>query len=237
MGVRSLLIGFVGLVVLLASVSACSRDEPGAALARDCQPLAAEDEILASYQADPVFAVTPPGAVPNGRPRAEHGCHQLTSTVMEHGRPVERGDITITAVRAFFALNVSFSQEQLTALYDPGIRAAGWAPEPLDLVKPVTGEQQAGLYYCKLVHDAPSFLSVLERWVGPEGGTATATASVFPSSGPWPEAGTLEVRITAIRGMSCTASGDQGTSNVDTAPVGVVGLPAGSRRQLAARTQ
>lgn len=73
-------------------------------------------------------------------------------------------------------------------MYDPGLRAGGWAPQRLDLPPRDTGEQQAGLYYCKVVNQVPSFLSVYERYIGTADRRANGSVSPSPN-GLWPEAG------------------------------------------------
>jgi hypothetical protein len=69
-------------------------------------------------------------------------------------------------VSQFFALNVGFTQDELTAVYDPDIRARGWAPEPLDLAPDTVNGKQAALYCCKEFDGVPSFLSVVEGYIG-----------------------------------------------------------------------
>lgn len=127
------------------------------------------------------------------------------TTLSRGANPTPLGDVpdttTTTEVSLFFALNVGFSQDQLTVMYDPAIRGRGWAPEPL-VLPPNPGYRQAGLHYCKQLNGVPSFLSVYERWVATANGRANVGVSPSPSGG-WPEAGNLEVRITAIRGIHC----------------------------------
>jgi hypothetical protein len=206
MASRSVRLGVVASVCLLITMSGCSRSPDEARLAKGCHPPALEDKLLAAYRADPIFAVRPPEALAIGKPMVEKGCLEVgTRNAVPTGQPTPLGDVpdtTTTEVSLFFALNVGFTQDQLTALYDPAIRGRGWAPEPLDLPPPDTGYRQAGLHYCKQLNGVPSFLSVYERWVATASGRANVGVSPSPD-GNWPEAGNLEVRITAIRGVQC----------------------------------
>lgn len=216
MASRSVRLGVVAVVFLLITMSGCARNPGEAPLAKACHPPAHEDKLLAAYRADPVFAVRPPEALAIGTPTVERGCRVVGArNTNPRDQPTARGDVpgtTATQVSLFFALNVGFSQDQLTAMYDPGIRASGWAPEPLDM-PPLYGERQAGLYYCKQLDDVPSFLSVYERWVGSADGRANVGISPSPD-GIWPEAGNLEVRITAIRGIRCARSIEHAASGM-----------------------
>jgi hypothetical protein len=64
--------------LLLALVSGCTSAPGEPALAAGCAPPAHEDELLAAYRADPVFAARPPEALPNGDPQAEKGCLRVS---------------------------------------------------------------------------------------------------------------------------------------------------------------
>jgi hypothetical protein len=124
----------------------------------------------------------------------------------ERGRVDRRGEggstgTTATGVSQFFALNVGFTQDELTAVYDPDIRARGWAPEPLDLAPDTVNGKQAALYCCKEFDGVPSFLSVIEGYIGSV--DLRADVGVTPTPDAWPEAGAIEVKITAIRGIRC----------------------------------
>jgi hypothetical protein len=183
--------------------SGCGGDPDGDQLASHCHPPAHQDQLLAAYQADPVFAVRPPEAVAVGGPVVEEACHQLTTGSLHNGRSVT-GVVGATAAKVSlsFALNLNFTPDQLTGMYDPGIRSRGWTPQPLDLPPLSTGEQQAGLYYCKEFNGVPSFLLVSEHWIATSTGRASVDVSPSPTGG-WPEAGSIDINITAIRGISC----------------------------------
>jgi hypothetical protein len=209
MASRSVRFSVVALMFLLITMSSCARNPGEPPLAKGCHPPAHEDRLLAAYRDDPVFAVKPPEALAIGTPTVEKGCREVGArNAIPRDQPAARDagpGRTATQVSLFFALNVGFSQDQLTAMYDPGIRARGWAPEPLDMPPLYTGERQAGLYYCKQLNGVPSFLWVYERSVGTVDGRANVGVSPSPD-GIWPEAGNLEVRITAIRGIRCAQS-------------------------------
>jgi hypothetical protein len=154
----------------LIAGSGCADRRIGDALAAGCRPPAHESGLLAAYRSDSAFAIRPPEAVAVGPATVEKAC----IAVGPYGS-VRRGvhapsdappGATAAEVSASFALNVGFTQAQLTAMYDPGLQATGWAPQRLDLAPLNTGEQHAGPYYCKLVNHVPSFLSVYESYIG-----------------------------------------------------------------------
>ncbi|MET8348532.1 MULTISPECIES: hypothetical protein [unclassified Micromonospora] len=205
MASRAVRSGVVAALCLLAMLAGCSGDPSATPLAKGCHPPAHEDELLAAYLAEPVFAFRPPEALAVGPPAVEKGCRQVgeRESTRIKGQPVDAGPgVTTTRVSLFFALDVGFAQDKLAEMYEPAILAAGWKTQPLDLA-PVhsSGDGQAGLYYCKDVNGVPSFLSVYERWVGTTDGRAFP---VSPSPEDWPEAGSLEVTVTAVRGVRCT---------------------------------
>lgn len=202
MASRSMWLRAVAVPLGLLALPGCTSD----GLVDGCEPPPQEDELLQAYAAEPVFAVRPPESETNGSLSIEKGCREIgpegTDSDVDH---VGSYGSTTTQVSRWFALDVGFPQEELTAIYDADIRARGWAPEPLDLVPPADGGEQAGLYYCRQVNGVPSFLSIIERHVDTPDRRAWGGLPVSPSpDGTWPQAGSIEVRIAVIRGMNCT---------------------------------
>jgi len=201
-------LGAVATMFLVLATSACAQDGTADRVA-GCHPPAHEDHLLAGYRSDPVFGFRPPEARTIGTPSAQKACQGAADrTVTRRIGPTPHGDggaATSTQVSLSFALNVGFTQRQLTTMYDSGIRARGWVPQPLDLPPLAVGGRQAGLSYCRRDDGVASLLSIYETYVGTANRRAPTDVSPSPDGG-WPEAGNLTVRITAVRGMACATT-------------------------------
>ncbi|GAA5198944.1 hypothetical protein GCM10023322_73440 [Rugosimonospora acidiphila] len=203
MGRKSVSISAV-VVCLLAGVAAYVWHSRSAS---DCQPPPNEDALLAAFRAEPVFRFVPPYATLQGSPTSERGCQRLTEKVTVRGKEQDAyvGD-TSTKVAATFDLGVSFGQDQITAMYDAGLRGRGWMPQQADFPQVIPGDYQAGLFYCKNIDGVPSFLWIDERWIGPSQGTAPRGGAAPSPTSPFDREGTISISIHAQSGVGCLPS-------------------------------
>lgn len=147
---------------LIYAVPGCARSQ-----ADSCRPPPDEEALLAAYAADAVFAIRPPEAAVPHPPTTEKACHRpLITSTDRRGRTVTAlGPHSATGARMSVLLNLGFTEDELTALYDPQVRAEGWARQPSDAPTASARGRQVDLFYCKPVNGVPTVLDVEEVYL------------------------------------------------------------------------
>ncbi len=181
--------GRASILVMLAlflTVPGCYQDR-----ANGCRPPPHEDELLAAYTADAVFAIRPPEAVVLGVPTTGKACRrdQITSTDRAGRTVTALGPNSAATAQMSILLNLGFTQAELTELYDPQLRAEGWGRRPSDAPTANTRGRQVDLLYCRPIKGIPTIVDIEETYLDStdrrahQSGTSPSPTNVVPEEG------------------------------------------------------
>jgi hypothetical protein len=183
---------------LFLTVPGCSQDQ-----AKSCQPPPSEDALLAAYTADAVFTIRPPEAIVSFPPTTDKACRRDRITATDRaGRPVTAlGPNSATTAYMSIRLNLGFTEDQLTALYDPQLHAEGWIRQPSDAPTENTRGRQVDLVYCKPVNSVPTIVDVEETYLDSDDRRDHQSGTYPSPDNVNPEEGDIEITmVTATLG-------------------------------------